>query len=75
MIPGTGGVRKVRWAAAGKGKRGGFRVICYFHSETWPLFLLTVYSKNQKANVTKAERNEFKELGPVLVKTYARGRK
>jgi mRNA-degrading endonuclease RelE of RelBE toxin-antitoxin system len=75
VIPETGGVRKVRWAAKGKGKRGGVRVIYYCHSETYPLFLLTVYAKNQQANLTKAERNEFKELVPLLVKTYARARK
>jgi hypothetical protein len=74
LIPGTGGVRKVRWSAKGKGKSGGVRVIYYFHSENFPLFLLTVYSKNQKANLTKAERNEFKDLVPLLVKTYARSR-
>jgi mRNA-degrading endonuclease RelE of RelBE toxin-antitoxin system len=75
VIPETGGVRKVRWATQGKGKRGGVRVIYYFHSGAFPLFLLTVYGKNQKANLTKAERNEFKKLVPVLVKTYAMGRK
>jgi mRNA-degrading endonuclease RelE of RelBE toxin-antitoxin system len=74
LVPETGGVRKVRWAAQGKGKRGGVRVIYYFHSETFPLFLLTVYAKNQRANLTKAERNEFKRLVPLLVKTYAKGR-
>jgi hypothetical protein len=74
IVPETGGVRKVRWAAQGKGKRGGVRVIYYFHNETFPVFLLTVYAKNQKANLTKAERSEFKKLVPVLVRTYAKSR-
>ena len=74
IIPETGGVRKLRWAAQGRGKRGGVRLIYYFHSDTFPLFLLTVYAKNQKANLTRAERNDFKKLIPLLVKTYARGR-
>ncbi len=74
VIPETGGVRKVRWAAKGKGKSGGVRVIYYFHSETLPLFLLTVYSKSQQANLTKAERNEYKRLVPLLVKAYAKSR-
>lgn len=73
IIPETGGVRKLRWAAQGKGKRGGVRVIYYFHSESFPLFLLTVYAKNQKGNLTKAERNEFKNLVHLLVRTYAKG--
>ena len=72
LIPGTGGVRKLRWSRGGKGKRGGLRVIYYFHNEMCPVFLLTVYSKSQKANLTKAERNEWRQLVSVLVKTYAR---
>lgn len=75
IVPESGGIRKVRWAAQGRGKRGGFRVIYYFHSETFPLFLLTVYAKNQRANLTKAERNGFKNLVPILVKTYDKVRK
>ena len=38
VMPGTGGVRKLRWALAGRGKRGGARVIYYFHNEQVPLF-------------------------------------
>ena len=75
VIPESGGVRKVRWAARGKGKRSGVRVVYYFHNEAFPVFLLTVYSKSQKANLTKAERNELKTLVPLLVKSYSKGRK
>jgi hypothetical protein len=75
VVPEAGGVRKVRWGAKGRGKRGGIRVVYYFHNEAFPIFLLTVYSKNQKANLTKAERNELKTLVPSLVKTYSKGRK
>ncbi|MGA2145606.1 MAG: type II toxin-antitoxin system RelE/ParE family toxin [Bryobacteraceae bacterium] len=74
VIPETGGVRKLRWSIHGRGKRGGVRVIYYFHSEAFPLFLLTVYAKNQKANLTKAEQNEFQKLLPLLVKSYTRGK-
>jgi hypothetical protein len=74
VVPESGGVRKLRWAVKGKGKRGGVRVIYYFRNDAFPVFLLTVYAKNQKANLTKAERNEMKALVPMLVKTYGKGR-
>lgn len=74
VVPDAGGIRKARWSAQGRGKRSGVRVIYYFHSETFPVFLLTIYAKNQKGNLTKAERQEFKRLIPLLVKTYAKKR-
>ena len=74
IVPETGGIRKVRWALKGRGKSGGVRVIYYFHGDLLPLFLLTAYAKNQKANLTKSERNEYKRLIPILVKTYAKGK-
>jgi hypothetical protein len=74
IIPETGGVRKLRWTVPGKGKRGGVRVIYYYRNEKLPLFLLTVYAKNQKANLTKAERNAWSNLVPILVATCSRKR-
>jgi len=70
MMPDTGGGRKLRWRAPGRGKRGGVRVIYYYHNESLPLFLLNVFAKNEKANLTKAERNEMKALVPRLVAGY-----
>jgi len=70
IVPESGGVRKLRWAVRGRGKLGGVRVIYYFHSQDFPIFLLTVYSKTQKANLTGAERNEMRALVPVLVRSY-----
>jgi hypothetical protein len=58
-MQGTGGVRKMRWRRAGRGKSGGVRVIYYFHSERIPLYLLTVFAKNAQANLTRSERNEL----------------
>jgi hypothetical protein len=72
IMPETGGGRKLRWKAQGRGKRGGVRVIYYYHSESLPLFLLNVFAKNEKANLTKAERNEMKTLLPRLVAGYRR---
>jgi len=72
IIPETGGVRKIRWALQGTGKRGGARVIYYYHSERLPVFLLSAYAKNRKANLSKAERNAMKRLVPALVAGYPR---
>ena len=67
LMPETGGARKLRWRTQGRGKRGGARVIYYHHNESIPLFLLNVFAKNEKANLTKAERNEMRDLLPRLV--------
>ena len=70
LIEGTGGVRKLRWARDGRGKSGGVRVIYYFHSETMPLYLLTMFAKNERANLSKAERNALAGLVDVLVQIW-----
>lgn len=69
LIRGTGGVRKLRWARSGRGKSGGVRVIYYFHSERMPLYLLTVFSKSERTDLTPAERNELRQLVEMLVET------
>ena len=70
LIEGTGGVRKLRWARDGRGKSGGGRVIYYFHSESMPLYLLTMFAKNERANLSKAERNELAGLVDLLVQVW-----
>jgi hypothetical protein len=57
IMQGTGGVRKVRVALARRGKSGGARVIYYFHSDRLPVFVLTVFAKNERANLTPTQRN------------------
>lgn len=69
LIRGTGGVRKLRWQRGGRGKSGGVRVIYYFHSERIPLYLLTVFAKNERADLSQAERNELAKLVEVLINT------
>ncbi|HXW27502.1 MAG TPA: type II toxin-antitoxin system RelE/ParE family toxin [Xanthobacteraceae bacterium] len=56
LIPGTGGIRKVRFGFGGRGKRGGARVIYYLAGDEVPIFLLTVFAKNEKADLTPRER-------------------
>jgi hypothetical protein len=74
LIPGTGGVRKLRWGLEGRGKRGGARVIHFFHSSRLPLFLLTAFAKNERTDISGADRNSFRELTKLLVDTYGRRR-
>ena len=57
-------------ASPRKGKLGGVRVIYYYHNESLPLFLLSVFAKNEKANLTTAEQNQMKILLPRLVAGY-----
>lgn len=70
IMQGTGGIRKLRWSAHGKGKSGGVRVIYYYHNESIPLFLLTVFGKGEKANLSKSERNDLTRFTSLLVKQY-----
>jgi hypothetical protein len=74
IMQGTGGVRKLRWGRGGRGKSGGVRLIYYYHGETMPLYLLTVFGKNEKANLSKAERNGLAKLVEILKATTGRGR-
>lgn len=74
LIPGTGGVRKLRWRLEGRGKRGGARIIHFFHSTRLPLFLLTAFAKNERADLSQADRNGLQKLTKALVDTYGRRR-
>ena len=74
-IGGTGGARKVRVAGRGKGKSGGYRVITFYSGKDVPVFLLTIYSKGEKANLTKSERNELKSILGDIVGEYRKGAK
>ena len=62
IMPGCGGARKVRIARPGKGKSGGYRIITYYGGDDIPVFLLTVFGKNERANLTRAERNALAVL-------------
>lgn len=70
VMRGTGGVRKLRWATRGRGKRGGARVIYYFHSAALPVFLFAVYVKAAKKDLTEAQRNELRNIVAGIPKRY-----
>jgi hypothetical protein len=73
LIVGTGGARKIRIAGRGFGKSGGYRVITFFAAADIPVFLLDVYSKGDKANLTKAERNELAGILSGIADAYRAG--
>jgi len=73
-MQGTGGIRKLRWSAQGKGKSGGVRVIYYYHNKSMPLFLLTLFGKGEKSNLTKSERNDLAKFTSLLIKNYGGGK-
>lgn len=69
LIQGTGGIRKLRWARQGMGKSGGVRVIYYYYDQSMPLYLLTVFGKGEKVDLTRAEKNELAKLVKSLVRS------
>jgi hypothetical protein len=68
----TGGFRKVRVRVGNRGKSGGARVVYIYRDESFPVFLITVFAKNEKANLTKRERNELKKRADDIFETYRR---
>ena len=60
----------MRFAFGGRGKSGGARVVYFFHDADMPIFLLTVFAKNQQENLSQAECNALRSLTEQLVATY-----
>ena len=73
-IPGTGGVRKLRYAAQGRGKSGGVRVIYYVFDEVNPILALFLYAKNEQENLTPAEKKLAASLA-AAIKAEAKARR
>ena len=69
-MSGTGGARKVRVAGRGKGKSGGYRVVSFYSGPGVPVFLLAVFGKGDRDNLSQRERNEFKAALGDLVEAY-----
>ena len=61
VIPGSGGVRKLRWGVAGRGKRGGLRVIYFLRLRSDEVWMLTLYAKNVAENIPAKVLEEIKE--------------
>ena len=67
LIEGCGGIRKLRWRRGNKGKSGGVRIVYYFCNKHMPLYLITLFAKGDRANLTQAERNDLRELVDELI--------
>jgi mRNA-degrading endonuclease RelE of RelBE toxin-antitoxin system len=63
LVPGSGGLRKIRWEGAGRGKRGGVRVIYYWAVASDVILMLMIYGKNERDDLTK---DQLKTLGQIV---------
>lgn len=73
-IPGTGGVRKLRFGAFGRGKSGGVRAIYYFYDESTPLYAIFLYGKNEQADLNSAQKKEVKAFAAIIKAAAVRKR-
>lgn len=65
-IPGTGGVRKLRFAASGRGKRGGARVVYFYGGEDMPVYALLAYAKSAKTDLSPLERRTVRTVAAAI---------
>ena len=72
IMRGMGGIRKLRWARTGMGKRGGVRVIYYYHNEQMPLYLLSLFGKGAKDDLNPSERRALRDFVHNLIETRRR---
>ena len=72
VIPGGGGIRKVRFGFGTRGKSGGARIIYLFSGANLPVFILAVFAKNEKANLSTAERNALGKIAAAMIEGYRR---
>lgn len=62
VIPGSGGLRKVRWGGKGKGKRGGVRIIYYWDAKNDTIYLLYIFAKNERDDLTPKQLKMLREI-------------
>ncbi len=70
VVPGTGGARKIRIPLRGRGKSGGFRVITFYSGVDIPVFLIDVYSKREKENISQAQKNYIRNSVRKILRDY-----
>jgi hypothetical protein len=62
IIPGSGGLRKIRWGSSGHGKRGGSRFIYYWATKKGQILMLFIYAKNERDNLTSEQLKVLKQI-------------
>jgi hypothetical protein len=72
IIPQSGGVRKVRWRRQGSGKRGGVRIVYFYHDPGMPLYLLMIYAKARREDLSPDARRVVQALVMTLKKVHGR---
>ena len=72
VIPGTGGLRKLRVGLSGSGKRGGARVIYYFYNADVPVLLMAIYAKNEKADLSERDKKKSVQYAKEFVAQWRR---
>lgn len=66
VIAGTGGIRKLRWASSGKGKRGGARIIYFYHVVGTRIYLMAIYTKNDQADISPKVKKQLKAIVDII---------
>ena len=66
VIKGTGGIRKMRFARPGGGKRGGYRIIHFFMTRSRPLYLLSIYAKAHKGDLSPKELKQLAKIAAAV---------
>lgn len=72
VLPGTGGARKFRYRARGKGKSGGYRVITFFSGRDMPVFLVDIFAKGDKLNLSRGDQSSLKFVFENILEQYKR---
>jgi len=72
VVRGTGGARKIRIPLRGRGKSGGFRVITFYSGPSIPVFLIDIYSKLEREDITGARKNAIRDSVVGILKSYGR---
>ena len=66
VVPGTGGIRKLRWSGSGRGKRGGIRTIYFYHTGSEAIYLLTAYAKAARDDLSPTDKKALRRLVAVI---------